>query len=235
MAKTLLNCLNEVSKRLGVFHGDTDAFTSLTSDSKQRTIDIIIQVVNEGIDDLYSHTPDPRPNMQAESTITLVTGTRAYSLATDLVRLLFPLRDETNNQYIYEHPKGYNQMLLDDPEQDDTGLPHTAAISPVDGTLHLSRDPTSDENGNIYKYQYLKDGVLSGVGDTVPFNDVVFRAMVPAWVCLYRRDAQKEFDRELYLMSIGRAARLLTQVAPRKHWSPRAHHGAKARFGFVVE
>lgn len=221
MAKTLLNSVNEILTRTGIIAGDAGELTTLTDSSRQRAVDVAIQVVNEGIEELYSASNMPLPNEQAESTITLVTSTQAYTLATDLVQLRWPMVDKTNTQFIYEYPGGYNQLLLDDPEQDDTGLPHYGTIRPTDGKLYLDRAPTSADNGNVYTYQYDKDISLSAASDTVPFSDAAFRAMVPAWVQLWKREVRNEFDGDLFKVSIGRAARLATQVQVRTSYNPR--------------
>ena len=221
MAKTLLNCVNEILKRAGYIAGDSGLLTTLTDSARQPAIDQAIQVINEGIDELYSISNIALPNEQAEASITLATGTRAYALNSGIVQLRFPLIDRTNNQYIYEYPGGYNSLILADPEQDDTGLPHYAVIRPTDGYLYLDRAPTSDDNGKIYYYQYDKNLGMSLAADTVPFNDTVFRAMVPAWQQLWKREYRNEFDGEMYKMSVGRAARLMTQKQARSSWSPR--------------
>lgn len=221
MAKTLLNAVNELLKSVGEIHGDSAALTMLTSGSRQRSIDIAIQVVNVGIDELYSMMGMPVPSGQAQSTITLVTGTRSYALASDLTQLRWPFVDRTNNQYILEYGAGYNSLLLQDPEQDDTGLPHYGAINPVNGELHLDRAPDSDSNGRIYTYQYGKDLELDSASDTVPFNNIVFRAMVPVWEQLWRRKQQNDFDEGLYRLNLGRAARLLSRIAPRDNYCNR--------------
>lgn len=230
--KTLLNCVNEIFRHVGMIQGDAALLTSLTDQSRQRSIDIAVQVVNEGMDELYYATGLPMPAGQKEGTITLATNTRNYALAADLVRIkpLSPsdenpsvwMIDKTNTQYLYEYPGGYNGLLLLDPEQNDTGLPQFCAISPVDGTLQVDRAPTStDGNGHVYTYQYEKELVLSVLTDTVPFGNAVFRAMVPAWAQLYRRDQQNDFDNDLFKASFGRASRLLSKVPPRDDYSPR--------------
>lgn len=221
MAKTLLNCTNEILKRVGLIAGDSGVLTSLTDSARQVAIDVAVQVVNEGIDELYAASNVSKPNGQGESTVTLVTSTRAYTLATDLLRLRWPMVDKTNTQFLHQYPGSYNQMLQADPEQDDTGLPVYAAIRPTDGKLHLDRTPTSVENGRVYTYQYDKDLVLSAAADTVPFKDVVFRAMVPVWVQMWKRERRNEFDGDLFRMDMGRAATLMTQVQPRDSYSPR--------------
>lgn len=221
MAKTLLNACNEILKRVGVVAGDASELTSLTDSARQRAIDVAVQVINEGIDELYTINGKPLPQEQAESTITLVAGTRAYALASDLVQLRFPLVDRTNSQKIYEYPGGYNEILIDDPELDDTGLPTAAAIRPTDSYLFLDMAPTSAEAGRIYYYQYDRDVSLSAASDTMPFNDATFRAMVPAWVQLWKREMRNEFDAALFSMNVGRASRMATLVQPRSNYCPR--------------
>lgn len=221
MAKTLLDGTNELLKRVGVVAGDAGVLTSLTDSARQVSIDQAVQVINEGIDELYSSSGKPLPSQQKQGTVTLSTGTRGYALASDLVRLRWPLIDKTNNQMLVEYPGGYNAMLTGDTEQNDTGLPMLAAIRETDGYLHLDRAPTSTENGRIYTYQYDRDMELDDAADEVPFSDIVFRAMVPVWVQLWKREMRREFDEVLYRQNVGRAARLMTQATPRTHYSPR--------------
>lgn len=221
MAQTLLDGINEVLKRVGVIDGDDAALTATTDAARQRTIDVAIQCINEGVDELYSATDLPMPTEQKESTFTLVQGTRSYALESDLVQLRWPLIDKSNNQYLFRFPGGYNDILILDPEQDDTGLPQYAAISPVNGELYLERAPDAQSAGRTYTYQYDRDLSLSDGSDTVPFTDAVFRAMVPAWVQLWKREMRNEFDGALFRASIGRASRFLTRVQPRSTYSPR--------------
>lgn len=222
---TLLDAINEIFKRVNNIQGDAAALTSLTDSARQHEIDVSIQVINEGIDELYSSSPVSLPSQQEQGTITLASGMRNYTLATDLIELHFPLIDKTNNNYIWKYPGDYNDLLLLDPEQDDTGLPWWGVISPIDGTLFVNVAPTSAEAGLIYTYQYQKDLGMSALTDTVPFNNEVFRAMVPAWVQLYKRELRNEFDQSLYGMSIGRAARALSEVEPNSSYSPRRTGG----------
>lgn len=221
MAKTLLDGVNEVFKRANLIAGDAAALTTLTDSARQHPIDIAIQVINEGIDELYSSSHLSMPNEQAQSTITLATGTREYSLATDLVELLFPLIDRANTQFIAKFPGTYNDMLELDPEQDDTGLPWWAIINPVDGKLYMNVIPTAAENGKVYYYQYERDLSLALATDAMPFNNAVFRAMVPAWTELYKKGMRQDFDGDIFKLSIGRASRFLSEVESRQSYSPR--------------
>jgi hypothetical protein len=221
MPKSLLNCVNEILKRTAIIAGDSGLLTTLTDSARQVSIDAAVQVVNEGIVDLYTTCEIAMPNEQAAGTLTLVTGTRAYTLASDLVQIRFPMIDKTNNQYIYDFPGGYNAMLVADPEQDDTGLPMYGAFRPTDGLFFLDRAPTTVENGRIYTYQYDKNLALTAAASTVPFNDVVFLKMVPVWVQLWKRERRNEFDGELYRLNLGTASALLSQKQARTSYSPR--------------
>lgn len=221
MAQTLLASVNAVLKRKSIVSGDAGALTSLTESARQVSIDLAVQVINEGISELYTTAEIAQPNEQAESTIVLVLGTRAYTLATDLVQLRWPMIDKTNTQWLREYPGGYNAMLTGDPEQDDTGQPHFAAIRATDGKLYLDRAPLAADVGKIYTYQYDKSLWMTTATDIVPFNDDVFNAMVPVWAELFGRDRQGAFDPQLFRLSVGRASRLLTQKQMRSHYNPR--------------
>lgn len=221
MAKTLLDGVNEILKRVRLIAGDAGALTTLTDSQRQPAVDNCVQVINEGIDELYSASQIALPNEQKEGTITLVDGQQDYALAADISLLRWPLIDKTNSQFISEYRGGYNQILLHDPEQDDTGLPVWGAISPVNSKLYLDRKPTSVEAGRVYTYQYDKDTDLTLAASEMPFGNPVFRAMVPAWVQLFKREDRNEFDAELFNASIGRAARFMTMQQPRSTWGCR--------------
>lgn len=225
MSKTLLDAVNEVFKRVNNIQGDAAALTTLTDSARQHPIDIAIQVINEGMDELYSHSHISMPIQQKEGTITLSNGAREYTLATDLIEMHFPLIDKTNTNFIWKYPGEYNDLLILDPEQDDTGLPWWAVVSPVDGKLYMNVTPTATEAGRVYTYQYERDLVLVNATDAFPFNNQTFRAMVPAWTQLYKRELKNEFDDALYSLSIGRAARSLTEIEPRTSYSPRGSVG----------
>ena len=89
--KTLLNAVNDMFKTANLIAGDADALTSLTDSARQGDIDYCVIALNQVIDELYTSTGVARPAQQASSTITLATGTRAYSLVANYVRLHWPL------------------------------------------------------------------------------------------------------------------------------------------------
>lgn len=219
--KTLLDAINAILQRVSLTAGDAGAVTSLTDSARQVFIDCAKQVTNEGIAELYSTTEIPQPNEQAESTIVLVTATRAYTLATDLVQMRWPLIDKTNTQFIREYGGGYNAILRLDPEENDTGIPYISVVRPTDSKLYVYPSPTSADNGKTYTYQYDKSLELTLATSQVPFNNTVFNAMVPFWAETWKREQRQSFDAELAKFSIGRASRYLTQKQLRDNWSPR--------------
>lgn len=219
MSHTLLDAVNETLKRANVIVTGT-LFTGLTDSAQQHTIDVAVQVINEGIDDLYSGRL-MMPKEQAESTITLVTGQREYTLASDLIRLMWPMIDRTNLQYLWEFPGEYNDLLFYDPQQNYTGLPLWGKISPITGALRVDRACDTQDNGRVYTYEYEKNVTLVNASDSIPFNDETFRAMVPAWVQLYKREMRDEFDQTLYQMAMGRASRMAREELPRSSYNNR--------------
>ena len=223
MAKTLLNAVNEILKRLSLIAGDSGELTSLTDSARQPAIDISVQVINEAVDRMYYASNLMMPTGQAEDTITLLQGVRTYALAADLVRLRYPFIDRVNTQHLFEFKGGYNQILIFDPELDDVGLPHFGAISPVDGQFFVDRAPRVEEAGRVYFYQYDKDLSLEFATDLFPFTDAVFRALVPAWVQLWKRERRNQFDDGLFAAGMGLASRLLTRKIIRSSYSPRIH------------
>lgn len=225
---TLLDAVNEILKRVSVIKGSAGLLTSLTDSARQHNIDVAVQVVSEGIDELYSSSHIELPGEGAESTIVLVNGQREYTLASNLVMLRWPLKDRVNNQTINKWKGSYEDFLEYDPQQTFTGQPFLAMISPITGSLRVERQPDASVNGRIYFYQYEKDLGLSLATDNVPFLNPCFRAMVPAWVQLYKREMRNEFDVALYQQAIGRASRYVTEVEPRRSWSPRRGSGGDA-------
>lgn len=218
MASTLLQGVNRVLRRVQIITSD---LSSLTSSGKQPWIDTCVYAWNEVMLDLYSKTELPFPSEVTTGTITLASGDRDYALASDMIQLRFPLKDETNGRYITEYPGGYMQMQKDQTfPSDETGLPYLAAIDPTNGQLYLDKIPTSSEDGLVYKYWYDKDLELSLTTDEFPFNNHVFLALVPAVAEYWRAENKKDFNQGVYNRSIGMAAKFLTQVQQKDSWLP---------------
>lgn len=226
MAKTLLNGVNEVLKRVHAISGTDGEFTGLTDSARQPWIDLAVQVWNETIDRFFVVSNKPKPNELAESTITLVTGTRAYSFPSNFLQLRWPLVNQTNGDVIEEYPGGYWQMFQDQTIPGNyTGKAQMAAIRETDSKLYLDRIPTTAENGAVYTYNYDKNLELTAASDTMPFNDVVFRALVPAVAELWSKEQKRAFDESAYNRAIGTAARYANNEVPPDDYNRRGYRG----------
>ena len=217
MSKTLLNGVNEVLKKTDVLDSDAGLLTTLTDSARQTLIDTTVQAINEIVDELYVLAKMSKPKQMRESTITLSDGVKKYSLHSKLLMLRteYHLIDETNSHTITIIPDGYHDIVLGDLDQDDTGLPHFCAISPIDGKLVMDRAPTSVEAGRVYKYRYDRDLSLDEADDVFPFNDAVFRSVVTGAAERYKFYRHLEFSDGIYRRAMSMAARYLREMPPR--------------------
>lgn len=221
MSKTLLNGVNEVLKRVSVIDSNNE-LSSLTNSGKQVFIDLAVQAWNEAVDHIFSKANVMKPYQGAEDSITLVAGTRTYSLASDLIQIRWPLQDETNGLYINEYPGGYEELRHSSPQPSNmTGTPFMGAISPIEKELYLSSLPTSTDAGNVYKYLYWRDTVLVSSTDVFPFDDAVFRAMIPVVSEIWRLMRQNKFVSGLVKINYGTALRMIKQQPPNQFYVKR--------------
>lgn len=222
MAITLLNAVNEILRRTGVLRGDTGDLSSLSDSARQRPIDVAIQCINEATDHLYQLTPRDHPNAQSNDSITLVAGTRAYALNTGMVRLQWPLIDTTNGQYITEYPGGYHTLYKHQSQPANyTGLPTQGAINPTNGQLYLDRIPQASDAGKVYNYNFTNDVAMSASTDTTPYDNPVFRALLPAVVEMWKQSMNNgRYDPRMLATHFGRAANLVTLQPRRETWLP---------------
>lgn len=222
MAKTLLDGVNEVLKRVGLIQGDSGLLTTLTDSPRQTYIDLAVQLWNEAVEQLYTNSDIPLPLEMAESTITLVTGTRDYALASDLVALRWPLVNRDKGEYIHEWRKGYHDLIVSQPQPAQwEGLATFGAISPIDGKIFLERIPTAEHNAKVFTYNYDKDISLAVAAATFPFDDIVFRAMVPVVAELWAAKKNRAGEGGTVKVNYGRASRTLTRQPMRSNWLPR--------------
>jgi len=224
--KTLLDGVNEVLKRVGVIQGESQEFSSLVSTSRQQSIDVCVQVWNETIDNAFSKTNQPLTRETEERDIVLANGVREYKLPSNLVTIRWPLLDSDNTQFITAYPGGYRQLRIDLSVQDNpTGIPMLGAINSSNNLLSLDRTPTSIEAGRTYKLFYDRDTEMVDAGDLFPFDDIVFRSLVPAVAHVWREAKQKPFDKGERDKALATAMRYLRQSEPSEKWTPTGSGG----------
>ena len=218
MSTTLLTAVNDVLNRTGIISA-SGTVSSLTNSGKQVYIDLIVQIWNETIDYTCNQMGIPHIGETGSSTVTLVNGTREYTLPSDLVQIRWPLVDTTNGHYIWEWPGGYERMRIDQfIPADWTGLPYAAAINPTTGDLRMDRTPTSAEDGFAYDVLYDKDLVMSASTDTVPFSDACYRALMPVVTEVFERRNRNDFDEKEWRENMARALSFANKAVRRTHW-----------------
>jgi len=226
MARTLLEGVNEVLKKVKILDEDSGELTTLTDSARQVYIDTAVQVLNETIDELYSPTVADisKPKMLKRGQLTLVSGERTAKLAATSVALRreFHLVDRTNNHVIsILDEDGFAKLLNADLQQDDTGLPSTCAIDQTsERQIMFDRAPTAAEAGNVYHYYYDRDFELENAGDEFPFVNAVFRSVIPAAAELWKLYQHQEMSDGLFNRSLARAAARLSGLSQSSSYNP---------------
>jgi len=223
MAYTALQGINAILKRVKVVQGDSAAITSFTDTNKQHSIDIALQILNEVIHEMY--LLGAAPQATATGTITLVTSQREYSAPSDFEGMAGNTYEEkvmitADKVKMFEYPGGYLKMFADQTDPTDyLGHPTFWAINTSNGKFRIDRTPQSEQNGDAYTFVYLKRLVIDEVGDTFPFSDTVFDALLPVVATLWSTDQDADGRGSAYgSRSFARAVKLAQQVSPRSHY-----------------
>ncbi len=230
--KSLLDGVNEVLKRVSIIRS-SDALSSLTNSGKQVFIDLAVQAWNESVDQLYSKTNALKAYQGEEDTLTLQSGVRVYSLPDDLIQMRWPLHDEVNGFYIHEHKGGYEELrhVLVQPDN-RTGIPTRGALSIIEKEIYLDNIPTPAEDGYQYTYFYWRDTVLEKESDRFPFDNAVFRAMVPVVTETWRLMQKGDANGEISKINYGRALRMIEQKPDEPTYIKRGGRNQTGPLGF---
>ena len=220
---TYLVAVNDTLRRVGAIAGDASALTSFTDTQRQREIDIVLQVWNEIVHELYDL--GSLQGEVAEGSITLVTDTDNYAVETDFEQMagatyLTRVLVNSDGRRLTEYPGGYRQMFIDQPDRSDfTGAASYWAFNLTNNTIRLDRRPTSDENGDVFNYVYDKRLNLSATTDNMPFSDTVTEALQSVVAEIFRIDFHGETrDPISSIAGFKRAASLITQKQRRKRY-----------------
>lgn len=243
MGVTLLQLVNSTLKRVGEIAGDSEVLSTSTVTStatgltateaftdsrRQHKIDVVLQLANEAVHEIYSMGLMAREG--ASATVTLVAAQREYDLPDDFERMagkdynVRAMRGATNGLLIREYPGGYAQMLVDQPTASDyTGDPGFWALSPALSKIRLSAEPTTAQAGQTYNYLYEKRLTLTSTmaTDTLPFSDTVADSLVPVISESYQRVFKNEYDQGFLKTSLTRSLRFLTQNQPKDRYGKR--------------
>jgi len=219
MAKNFLAAVNDVLKRTSIIQGDAGELTTFTSTERQVDVDIAKAVWNDMIQHIYS-LDDQFPEGSREGRFTLATNTREYDLDTEFEMMAIDeIRTETKGHIIIPYKGGFSQMWADQPDPADyTGQPRYYVINPDTGLLRLDTTPTSTENGDIYRYFYIRTLSMSATTDTFPFSDTVVECLTAGVAQLFLAERKKEFNEPIFDLSVNRALRYLRRKKIRRKY-----------------
>lgn len=219
---TLLDGVNRVLIKVGELESRA-TLTTLTDSARQVFIDTAIDSWNETIDELYLLTRDPRPKAIKQANLTLVQDQREYRLHSTVVSLRtdYHLIDETNNHTIQFLENAHRSLVFGDIEQDDTGLPSCATLNPENNKIMFDRDPDANAAGRVYVYRFEREILMDDATDVFPFNDTVFRALVPAVAEKWKFENRQGGSLEVYNKFLAQAASRLRSYPWRDSWAPR--------------
>lgn len=170
---TLLEAVTRILRLNAILRGDTDAPTSFSDTNHNASMQLAIVAVQ---DELTSLTAERLvPYEKTSATITLATGTRTYSLATDFVNFYgYPhFYDTEGNRLLPEWPGGQEKLQLEDFQYlTRTGTPSWWYWEPTTSKkVGFYYAPDSSYNGKTLTYHYERSVMVSVAADTMPFHN----------------------------------------------------------------
>lgn len=181
MSVTLLTVVQRVSRNVGLD-------PTITSFSNSDETNDLVQYVNEAYEELFMMLPPETPFLNGSSTLSLVNGTRLYSLASDAMP--FDLYDwsfvdttDQNNQLI-PSTKEYIESL-DSAYKTTTGIPKY--VYP-EGNQKVGFYPVPNTSISVnYEYGISCPARLSLITDTFLLPD--------RWMRFVEKTAQEKYER----------------------------------------
>lgn len=240
MPLTFVDVVDSTLKRVGVLQtattnlaqGTGTASELFVQSQNQHSVDLVLQIWQEAVQHIYSLGLGP--SLVSTATVALVDGQREYDLPNNFERVAGNtpeervLRGATTDLVLEEYPGGYLKMLADQPTASDwTGDPASWAISPASTAtaiqIRIDREPTSDQDGDIYNMAYELTVELTSTmaTDFLPFSDTVANAVTPVVAEMYNRHKKQEFDSEIFALSLSRALSMIRRVPNKARWGTR--------------
>lgn len=172
MSLTFLDAVNRVLRIGGIIRGDTDPITTFADLQHGSTYNLAIIAIQSTLTDLTAYYNFPAE--RASSTVTLSTGTRLYSLASDFVQFWEEDQfffDTAQNIHIFEYHGGERRLAQEMyTYKTDSGYPSWWYYSEgATKQVGFYRVPTSTENAKVLTYDYEKDVIPVLATDAMPF------------------------------------------------------------------
>lgn len=170
---TFLECVTRILRLNAILRGDTDAPSSFSDTNHNASMQLAIVAVQNELVNLTANRLIPYE--KTSDTISLVTGTRTYSLNTNFINFYgFPhFYDSTDNRIIPEYPGGQENLQLADFQYlTKRGTPTWWYWEPTTSKkVGFYMVPDSSMNGRSLTYHYEKSVMVSSASDTMPFHN----------------------------------------------------------------
>ena len=226
---TFVDAVNRVMRINHIIKGDDDNITSFGDTQHAADIEIAQLAIQAELSDLVS--AKLLGYEYATDSVSLVTGTRTYALASDFIRFYgenASFYDATDNSRIYELKGGLDKLRdADYLYASNQGTPQWWYWEP--GSTHkigFYNVPSSQYNGRSLSYEYEKSVMVENTSDTMPF--IATESYYTFCDCAARRFKQIDGSLPIPLnqdgMWIDSRARLMELMKPT---NPSKHYGRK--------
>jgi hypothetical protein len=180
---TFIDGVNRLLRINNIIKGDDDNITAFSDDQHASDIEMAQIAIQDELTDIVSERLIPYE--KTNTTITLLTSTRVYALASDFIRFFGEPHffDATDNVQIYEWPGGEERLQTQIfTYKTDEGAPTwwywDATTSKKVAFFNV---PNSVYNNRSLSYDYEKDVSVTNTTDTMPFhNTIEFQAFISA-------------------------------------------------------
>lgn len=172
MSTTFLSCVNRILRTSAVIRGDTDLVVTFSDTQHNASLNLAIVATQNELVRLISDRLIPAER-KTSGTITLVSGTRTYALASDFTRFYgFPhFYDSSANRQIYEWSGGLENLQIEIyTYATDTGNPNWWYWEPTT-TKKVGFFQVPNSSGTVYTYEYEGSVLVSLVTDPLPFHN----------------------------------------------------------------
>ena len=171
---TFLDGVNRLLRTATIIRGDDDAIMTFSDTQHSADIQLAQIAIQSEITELVS---DQLLHYEkTNSTITLVTGTRSYALASNFIRFFGShpsFYDSTNNVRIFEYPGGEDRLMnIDYQYKTNQGAPVCWYWeSTTTKQVSFYNVPDSTYNNRSLSYEYEKSVLVTNTTDTLPFHN----------------------------------------------------------------
>jgi hypothetical protein len=170
---TFLQLVNRILRMNGQIRGDTDAITTFSETQHNAATQIAIVCSQDELTDLISDRLIPYE--RTSSTVTFVTNTMSYTLASNFVRFYGKphFYNATQQRQIYEYPGGLETLQIQIfNHSTQYGQPNWFFSDPTTTKkVGFFQVPSSAENAQVWTYEYEKSVMISVATDTVPLHN----------------------------------------------------------------